>query len=538
MKKLFSLLIYLFFVTIISSCKKEINTNPELSNQLQETILIEDYKINENDQKLLDSIYLTYEFLKIAEIANKTQGVISLLEEYNNPTTKKSTLKYRANKTDYDLSFGYDLDLVQKSKLKEYINIGKIYTFRYVKLLYLKYPILKSNKQLRKALAKEINLILSPAGVKIKNKNIKENILAKPGLPPGPCDACYANFQYCDPFYNTCVDWSDVHGGLVPIGGGPKTDVPSNGGGGYVLGGGDPTLPEWDNDLFGRDGYTRPELFTEFLSDDFQMDYDVEYETTENSYFEIEQLIMQEGLPNSDPIPEMYYKNGIAIDMSGASARNGYTALGFPRNYLHFWKELARIKPQMFSHENRILMNDNQAPKVDEQWLKYNPTHKAYMHEKLVHHHEGQGRYAYAIPQKVHVKWNSILHQIRLKGGISKLRGQLNTLGIISQFFSMWVDITTGNPDAWVNWYGQPNQIGKIYYDNDKDVYFQIDNIKEIKNSSGQVIESTITYSTFQDKIWDEDEKRYMGVLKLGSFITVYRPLTQTVVSNNFIIRS
>jgi len=35
--------------------------------------------------------------------------------------------------------------------------------------------------------------------------------------------------------------------------------------------------------------------------------------------------------------------------------------------------------------------------------------HKAYRNQLLRHHHVGQGRYAYAIPEKVHQKGNSIL---------------------------------------------------------------------------------------------------------------------------------
>jgi hypothetical protein len=278
--------------------------------------------------------------------------------------------------------------------------------------------------------------------------------------------------------------------------------------------------------------------FLSFLTKDFNIEYNNEFDVNEGLLYAAELEIMQQGLSNSDPIPEMYYKNGLKIDMTKASPRNGYTALGVPRNKTFFWKELYKTKPEMFSHANRLEMLAERAPNVDETWIKYNPTHKSYLHEKLVHHHEGQGKFAYAIPEKVHRKWSKILHDFKGKGAFSKIRGNLNTFAMFAQVFNIWVDIKTGNPDAWVNWYGRQNEIGVIYFDPEKQLYFQIDNINEQKNNSGIVIKSTITYSAFEGYIWDEDEKIYMGILKLGNFISEYNPVTKTTLSNTFLIRN
>lgn len=133
------------------------------------------------------------------------------------------------------------------------------------------------------------------------------------------------------------------------------------------------------------------------------------------------------------------------------------------------------------------------------------------------HHHEGQGRYAYAIPEKVHQKWSRLLHTIKI-GKIPNLKGTMNSLAGGMQIFSLLTDFNTGNPDAWLNWYGPTDETGKVYKQPLTGDYFVITKQTKTKNASGQVIRAKVTYDVYADYIWDQDEKKYIGVLKLGTF--------------------
>jgi len=255
-----------------------------------------------------------------------------------------------------------------------------------------------------------------------------------------------------------------------------------------------------------------------YIPANFDISYPQEYFDTENSYDALTLELIQEGLTNTDPIPEAYYKNGTRIDMAPATPLNGRrTALGFPSNHRYFWKELMKLRPEMFDADNRTRIADGRSPVANDQWIKHNPTHKAYKNLPLRHHHEGQGRWAYAIPEKVHQKWNSILHSIKA-GKFPKLKGTMNSLAGGMQIFSLLVDFNTGNPDAWLNWFGPVDQVGKVYKQPLSGDYFVITKQTKYMNSSGEVIRAKVTYDVYADYIWDADEQKYMGVLKLGTF--------------------
>jgi len=74
---------------------------------------------------------------------------------------------------------------------------------------------------------------------------------------------------------------------------------------------------------------------------------------------------------------------------------------------------ILRTQPQMFSQQNRDAINDRRAPTVDAQWIQFNPTHRSFIRETLVHHHMMQGHIAVAIPTSVHKTWYSTLHPYR-----------------------------------------------------------------------------------------------------------------------------
>nr|WP_315420852.1 hypothetical protein [uncultured Pedobacter sp.] len=263
---------------------------------------------------------------------------------------------------------------------------------------------------------------------------------------------------------------------------------------------------------------TAEELTPFFLPSHFDIAYPQEYFDTEDSYDALTLELIQEGISNTDPIPEAYYKNGTKIDMSLATPLNGRkTALGFPSNHRYFWRELIKLRPEMFDEKNRVVIRAGGSPVANDQWIKYNPTHKAYKDLPLRHHHEGQGKWAYAIPEKVHQKWSKILHTIKA-GKFPKLKGTMNGLAGGMQIFSLLTDFNTGNPDAWLNWYGPVDQVGKVYKQPFSGDYFVITKQTKYMNSSGEVIRAKVTYDVFADYIWDADEQKYMGVLKLGTF--------------------
>ncbi|MFD1256243.1 hypothetical protein ACFQ3S_05500, partial [Mucilaginibacter terrae] len=255
-----------------------------------------------------------------------------------------------------------------------------------------------------------------------------------------------------------------------------------------------------------------------YLPTNFDITYDQDWYDAEDSFALIGNELQQQGLTKTDPIPEMYYKNGTPIDMRPATPRNGLTAKGAPRSLNYFWKELAKKRPEMFNEENRNLLKANKSPKVNEQWIKYNPTHKSYMGNKLIHHHDEQGFMAYAIPEKVHQKWSSILHRYKLNGKIPRIGGTLISLLNVMQVFSTIMDVNSGNPDAWINWFGGHNEMGKIYIDPMKNVYWEIMDQTITKNSSGIPMRAIVHYYVYADYIWDSDENRYMGINKLAEF--------------------
>lgn len=255
-----------------------------------------------------------------------------------------------------------------------------------------------------------------------------------------------------------------------------------------------------------------------YMPTNFDVIYDQQWYDDENELGIIDVETVQQGLPNADPIPESYYIKGVGIDMTPATPRNGHTVHGNPRNAKYFWEQLIKKRPEMFSPENRNYIANNQFNKVnaDDQWIKYNPTHKSYRFNQLVHHHHKQRNMAFAIPAKVHQKWTSRLHLTRLN--LSKVKNRLNSMGPFMELFSIFTDIKTGNPDAWVNGFGATDEIGKLYKEPLQNFYFEIMEQQIFKNSSGTVTRAIVTYDAFEDYIWDEDERRYMGIFKIATY--------------------
>ena len=283
-----------------------------------------------------------------------------------------------------------------------------------------------------------------------------------------------------------------------------------------------------------NDGNITVNSYYEAFFADFSIDYNyADWETNEDFLHLIRSEVLQQGGYPSSMIPEMYYINGTAIDMTNSPVKSR-TVLGAPRNNIYFWKEFVKKSGYMLNDENLNRIKNNEAPRVNTHWVKYNPTHKAYMNDKLIHHHYNQGHIAYAMPDKVHKKWNSILHTLRGGGKINGLRTKVGSFATGIMILQGLFDVYTGKPDSWINWFAPVNKIGKLYYHPEKDLYFEITKKLETKDSSGKVIRAVVTYDVYVDYIWDQDENKYMGVLKTGTFTEYIDVINKTSTEYDF----
>jgi RHS repeat-associated protein len=123
------------------------------------------------------------------------------------------------------------------------------------------------------------------------------------------------------------------------------------------------------------------------------------------------QFIELEGLEEAPSQAQMNeFMSGKKLDMNNAPSSSPTNAKGFSRNGIWFWKEALKQNPEMFNSSNKWRIENNIAPTVNDQWIKYNPSHVAYKGDKLIHHHIDQGRFAVGIPEKVHRTFFKELH--------------------------------------------------------------------------------------------------------------------------------
>jgi hypothetical protein len=210
-------------------------------------------------------------------------------------------------------------------------------------------------------------------------------------------------------------------------------------------------------------------------------------------------MIAQEG-GGIDPT-KLYGKQ---VDMSKAPARS-LTATGYPRNGPWFWKEMLAKHPEMFDKANQIRIRSNQAPHINETWLKYNPSHAAF-EGKLVHHHINQGKMATGIPEQAHRSFNKQFHKIKGKAKSTGLKG-LNALGSGLLIFDMFFN---NNPHSLGSMF-ETRKEGKLYYDHESDNYFEITSKKMNKDESGNVVSADLTMDVYSSYSYDEDQGKYIG---------------------------
>ena len=109
---------------------------------------------------------------------------------------------------------------------------------------------------------------------------------------------------------------------------------------------------------------------------------------------------------------DTYIQNlGTAVNMSDNSSKSGNTT-GSPWDARAYFRDLLSRDPSQFSDANKssILAEKFINPIIDETWAIAHPNDKPFMGAKLVHHHVGQGGYAIAMPEPIHVGLNNVLH--------------------------------------------------------------------------------------------------------------------------------
>lgn len=125
------------------------------------------------------------------------------------------------------------------------------------------------------------------------------------------------------------------------------------------------------------------------------------------------QLIYSAPTATLSPLPYSCVNMQTVVNMNNVPGATGSNAFGFPSGNTPYFRELLRQQPQMFSATNQALIGRGQAPKIDAQWIQYNPTHLSFTGQTLHHHHMHQGSIAVAIPQSIHQQWSSTFHPYR-----------------------------------------------------------------------------------------------------------------------------
>lgn len=245
-----------------------------------------------------------------------------------------------------------------------------------------------------------------------------------------------------------------------------------------------------------------------------------------------------DGAEPDDPV-DKFWANQPKIDMTNAPVK-GTNAAGIPRNGVWMMKQLYAAKPEMFSAAavNSIKV-ENRMPVVDQQWIKFNPTHSEYIGQQLQHHHIDGGKMAVAIPKGLHYDKYGQLHAY-LKGKVSGVQakgllgGALNVVGTISMF-------NLKNPDSWINAFSggaQPeDNIGVVKKDWENDIYLVVNSVNTeytpildskgnpiVKNGEVQtrISKKTITGTWYSGYIWDKESKKYKGIDKIETTTEVW----------------
>ena len=217
-------------------------------------------------------------------------------------------------------------------------------------------------------------------------------------------------------------------------------------------------------------------------------------------------------------------------ESNGKTTSTTETVEGAPRNSQAYWnKRLSKNDPAL-SSGNTWKINNGLSPRVDEQWIKYNPTHAAYKNQVLVHHHINQGEIATAIPEGVHQKYFKQLHPIRTAN--EKAAAKVRSTGRAGRFTKgvgglynmtfILLEVFSDNPHStWNSTFGNGTNANQIYSKSDGGYYMMIQK-HNIMNSNGETIGYDATVIHYSAYGQDENGK-YIGIGETGRTLLQYR---------------
>ncbi len=232
-----------------------------------------------------------------------------------------------------------------------------------------------------------------------------------------------------------------------------------------------------------------------------------------------------------DPPDVKKIQSGPQVDMTNAPAGSSTNAAGYPRNGPWFWRQMLSEHPEMFSQENAAEIRSGRAPRIDDKWIDFNPSHSAYKGDKLIHHHIDQGKMATGVPETVHNKFRSQLHTNtggRPRGGGSGLGMALGFAGSIG----LVLDLTSNDPHAVNMMLSAGRELNTLYFDINSDQYFEVTKRGKEAGPDGKEREFS-EYTTYQSYFYDEDAGKYRGSgasktyrsTKVGSIAEAYEYL-------------
>ena len=115
------------------------------------------------------------------------------------------------------------------------------------------------------------------------------------------------------------------------------------------------------------------------------------------------------------------YRTDHVVNMpfTGPESKNNCNTCGWLRDKNYFFNQLLEKHPELFSEENKWLIEDGEAPICDSTYVKHYPEYEPLIGEKLKHHHIGRDGQAVALPSSLH-KGFGVVHNSEKEVGVTE----------------------------------------------------------------------------------------------------------------------
>jgi HNH/Endo VII superfamily nuclease toxin with a HHH motif len=107
---------------------------------------------------------------------------------------------------------------------------------------------------------------------------------------------------------------------------------------------------------------------------------------------------------------EKFINSQYLVDMRKHPKPRDRTAEGHPRDQVWFWKQMLKQHPSLFSEDNKKLIENDDPPIADEQWLDHHPGQTFWEGDELRHHHVDKGPLTAGVPETPHRVYHGPLH--------------------------------------------------------------------------------------------------------------------------------